>query len=80
MTELRTRYAVPALAVESPTAPLELELLPVNGGGLCFHTNAATVIGLLREGLRDLEDGDLTRIAELYRMTCEEVREREHGA
>lgn len=44
-----------------------------------FRTNAAVVIELLRDGLADLTDSDLTRIAELYHAVTEEVRERQTG-
>lgn len=76
MTETRTRYAVPALAIEEPTAELSLDLLAVTGGALTFRTNATTVIDLLRDGIGDLTDGDLTRIAELYHAVLNEVRQR----
>lgn len=79
MTEPRAAYALPELAVELPTAELTIELLPATGGSLTFATTAAYVIQLLSEGIADLSDGDLTRIAELYRSVIEEVRERQIG-
>lgn len=76
MSETRARYSVPALAIEEPTAELSLDLLAVSGGALTFRTNAATVIDLLRDGIADLTDGDLTRIAELYHAVVNEIRQR----
>lgn len=77
MTETRTRYAVTELAIEQPTAELSLELIAVSGGALTFRTNAGTVIDLLRDGISDLTDGDLTRIAALYHAVTAEIRERQ---
>lgn len=79
MTETRATYALPMLAEELPTAELSIDLIPATGGTLTFATTAAYVIQLLREGIADLADGDLTRIAELYRATVEEVRSRANG-
>lgn len=76
MTETRAQYALPELAIERPTTDLALDLLSVQGGRLTLQTTCAYIIGQLRDGLPDLCDDDLTRIAELYHAAVEELRER----
>lgn len=78
-TAYRTRFPMPELAVELPSAIIHLDLLSIHGGTLTLNTTAARIIDMLRDGLRDLELADLTRIAELNHLVTEEVRERQKG-
>ena len=67
------------LSIEPPTNPLILDLLVVDGGQLSFNTTVAYVINLLSEGLRDMIEGDLVRIAELYHAAIEVMRENQNS-
>ena len=67
---------LPELAITEPTCPLEVTLLD----RLKWEVSAAEVMGVLRENIGDLTDGDLRMLLELAKFARAVMNQREARA